>query len=77
MITIAYFSMKALKARKICRNAFQILKDSGSLPKLIYPAKLHVIIEEKKKNVPLFKKPKKKTYFQQSKHHENIGRNMN
>lgn len=73
MITIADFS---LKARKICRNAFKILKDSGSLPKLIYPAKLHVIIEEKKKKVPLFKKPKKVTYFQQPKHHENTGRNI-
>lgn len=41
----ANFSMEILKARRIWRNMFQVLKDDGSQPKLIRPAKLSTITE--------------------------------
>lgn len=41
----ANFSTKILKARRIWRNMFQVLKDEGSQPRLIFPAKLPTITE--------------------------------
>ena len=47
-IRIADISLETLKARKTWSNAFHILKDNGSQPGLIYPAKLHIMLEKKK-----------------------------
>lgn len=49
MVIAADFFMETSKVRKACSYALQILKDYDSQPKLIYPAKLHTIIEEKRK----------------------------
>lgn len=50
MRTIADFSMETLKARSAWSNAFQVLKDLDCQPRLMYPEKLYVIVEGKKKN---------------------------
>lgn len=39
------FSVETLKARRAWKNVFQVLKDYDGQPRLIYSAKLFVIIE--------------------------------
>lgn len=39
------FSMEIFKARRDWKNVFQVLKDYGGQPRLIYSAKLFAIIE--------------------------------
>jgi hypothetical protein len=42
---IADFSTEALKARRVCTDVFQNLKESNCQSRSLYPAKLHFIID--------------------------------
>lgn len=50
--------MKTLKSKRALSNAFHVLKEYYSQPRIIYPAKLPAMIEGKIKIFPQLKQPK-------------------
>ena len=66
------FSVEVLKAGRSWSNASHVIQDSNDQPRLIYPAKLPAIVEERKTFHDI---SSLKNYIQQIKSKENTGSN--